>query len=675
MVARLLNLCGLYLGQEGDLLPPNYANPEGYWENARFVNLNDSILAEYGGGWDRLPTFRRGWYSSTAALPYRAEAAALIKTFRRHRHWGWKDPRNSVTIPFWADLLPDMKVVVCLRSPLEVAQSLAVRGASSQAFSFELWLQYNRRLVGAIPASRRIVTHYASYYREPRRELRRLLEFLGIHPSAKDFDAAILSIKSPRQNQATLLDLLADQPPYEVVKSYQALCAEAGPIYGELATHEPAVPRLSRTKYLAFVKNLQRETDQREASEKARALAAELATRDAQLAALAAQESEREARAASLATQLAEREAQATDLATQLAAREAQATDLATELAALEAQATEMATQVASLRAAAAEREAQTTILANAVGEHARRAAMLGTEVDRLEGQLAIRDARLAQRDAQSARLEAELAAQDRRVTVLSSALSETTMSGSWKLARLLRGIGVRLAPSGGLRARLAHMLSWPFDYAIAVRAKRRSAGQTDLIRRSSLFDAAWYLTRNPDVAADGMDPVRHYLLFGGFEGRDPGPDFSTSWYLEQYPDVKQSGMNPLLHYLRYGKREGRARTPPGQGGEEQAEAVKGADFTATRRGKGRTRQSLALRLEHAFSRLEDTARNGPLRSLGVLVAPPGSRAAEEVARLRRAVHAFLQKRQRAIAQEQLGLEDAWLDDETFRAISAIRDR
>lgn len=39
-------------------------------------------------------------------------------------------------------------------------------------------------------------------------------------------------------------------------------------------------------------------------------------------------------------------------------------------------------------------------------------------------------------------------------------------------------------------------------------------------LRRRGLFDAALYRQRYPDVARTGMDPVRHYVLYGLEEGR-----------------------------------------------------------------------------------------------------------------------------------------------------------
>jgi len=39
-------------------------------------------------------------------------------------------------------------------------------------------------------------------------------------------------------------------------------------------------------------------------------------------------------------------------------------------------------------------------------------------------------------------------------------------------------------------------------------------------IEQSGRFDAIWYLTSYPDVAAAGVDPLRHYVEFGAAEGR-----------------------------------------------------------------------------------------------------------------------------------------------------------
>ncbi|MFC1781265.1 hypothetical protein ACFLZ8_03280, partial [Planctomycetota bacterium] len=77
-------------------------------------------------------------------------------------------------------------------------------------------------------------------------------------------------------------------------------------------------------------------------------------------------------------------------------------------------------------------------------------------------------------------------------------------------------------------------------------------------IRCSGLFDHQYYLRNNLDVARNCVDPIKHYLLRGWHEGRNPNQYFDTKWYLDTYPDVDASGMNPLYHYGKFGWKEGR---------------------------------------------------------------------------------------------------------------------
>ena len=134
--------------------------------------------------------------------------------------------------------------------------------------------------------------------------------------------------------------------------------------------------------------------------------------------------------------------------------------------------------------------------------------------------------------------------------------------SRAWRVAMLLRRARERLAPRGSWHARLLRKLLPVFLFPLATRLNRRIQEDLSLIRSSGMFDDAWYLANNPDVADAKIDPARHYLLTGAFEGRDPGPNFSSKWYLDTYPDIQKANINPLVHYLRYGKGEGRFPEP-----------------------------------------------------------------------------------------------------------------
>ncbi|KJS40078.1 MAG: hypothetical protein VR70_06840 [Rhodospirillaceae bacterium BRH_c57] len=132
--------------------------------------------------------------------------------------------------------------------------------------------------------------------------------------------------------------------------------------------------------------------------------------------------------------------------------------------------------------------------------------------------------------------------------------------------------VDLALAPvltAGGFDA--AAYLSANPDVAAAVAREEFSSalhhfglyGEAENRAPNPLFDGIWYLVRNPDVAAavtaGQMTVWQHYTQWGWAEGRDAGPFFDQSRYLEDNPDVAAAGVDPLTHYLHFGWAEGRA--------------------------------------------------------------------------------------------------------------------
>ncbi len=77
-------------------------------------------------------------------------------------------------------------------------------------------------------------------------------------------------------------------------------------------------------------------------------------------------------------------------------------------------------------------------------------------------------------------------------------------------------------------------------------------------IKKSGLFDYKYYLFTYPDVRKSDIDAIKHYILYGVTEGRNPNASFDTKTYLNLNQDIKKSNLNPLFHYIVYGKKEGR---------------------------------------------------------------------------------------------------------------------
>jgi len=75
-----------------------------------------------------------------------------------------------------------------------------------------------------------------------------------------------------------------------------------------------------------------------------------------------------------------------------------------------------------------------------------------------------------------------------------------------------------------------------------------------------SMFDNAYYLTQNADVAnAWQGSPLDHYLQFGADEGRAPTAWFDAQYYRAQNADlVNMSAAELFAHYNMYGAKEGR---------------------------------------------------------------------------------------------------------------------
>lgn len=65
------------------------------------------------------------------------------------------------------------------------------------------------------------------------------------------------------------------------------------------------------------------------------------------------------------------------------------------------------------------------------------------------------------------------------------------------------------------------------------------------------LVDPAWYRQQYPDIGSH--DPLVHFVLSGGSEGRSPGPWFDTQRYLALRVGGLEAGRNPLIDYLQGG--------------------------------------------------------------------------------------------------------------------------
>lgn len=271
------------------------------------------------------------------------------------------------------------------------------------------------------------------------------------------------------------------------------------------------------------------------------------------------------------AHEIERRESRIDGLSNELRALEARMHDQDEELARLRAELERLAPVEARLVEAdkvLAQRRAEFS----ALGEQLRRRE---AELESLTGDFAARiEAYRRQSDARVQELESRVGEYQQRVAASEEALAERerelerlSNSRSWRLTAPLRWASRPLRRGSDPDTATAGLAGGSHGHAEAGQADE---ALVEMLRACDYFDARWYLERNPDVAASGADPVRHYLESGAGEGRDPSAVFSTRGYLERYPDVGESGTNPLVHYLSFGQAEGRipgddaSAAPPG---------------------------------------------------------------------------------------------------------------
>jgi hypothetical protein len=144
LVTGLLQQAGLDIGQT--LLPGNPGNPDGHFEDTEFYNFQEQLLRDRG-----LDMFVTRPVDFTPTQAETERAARLIDARAGRPLWGWKDPRTSLFLDFWEQLLPQAGYVFLYRHPLDVVASLMRRGDFLENGRLEVglqsWCVYNEGII------------------------------------------------------------------------------------------------------------------------------------------------------------------------------------------------------------------------------------------------------------------------------------------------------------------------------------------------------------------------------------------------------------------------------------------------------------------------------------------------------------------------------------------------
>ena len=509
-VTRVVNLLGADIAC--DLMPAVAGdNDRGFWEPKAVVNIHDHLLHSLGSSYDDPLPLPDRWLETDAAVQAKRRLADEInKDFSDISLFVVKDPRITRLLPLWLALLDELGIepviVISVRNPLEVEASLNKRGVLSSAQSLLLYVRSYLEVELASRDRGRIFVQYVQLLSDWHVFAKRLGKVVGppLPQPKAEFVAEI--------NGFLTLDLYRNRSTREELASASHIA-------------DVVVEMFDRMMEAA---DSDAETALRTSFDRLRDTVAE-ATKLFQALIIA----EREKCRSEVARLKQDQDAAAQDLET----RSATVAHLQRELG------------LTRLRAKGLEQ---------ALEAKAAAVASLENELGATRRQAAKSEQELEARSAAMARFERELTGARRHIAELGSRLEgqarellSIKASTSWRVTRPVRWIGAHASLARQLRRALGQI--------------RRVAGrpsELDLIASSGLFDRGWYLEKNPDVRKAGMDPVLHYLRYGGAEGRDPNPLFDSDWYLSHYPDVAAAHVNPLLHYITTGASEGREPNP-----------------------------------------------------------------------------------------------------------------
>lgn len=149
VISRALKIFGIEHGNR--LIGPHPDNPKGFWEDVDLKNLNEDLLQCLNWSWQKIGLCEQADQIKELFF-YKARAENLLnEKLRFTQHFTFKDPRTSLLLPFWNELLSkiplDVDYIYCVRNPRSVADSLHTRNKIESSQAYCLWLHYNTNIL------------------------------------------------------------------------------------------------------------------------------------------------------------------------------------------------------------------------------------------------------------------------------------------------------------------------------------------------------------------------------------------------------------------------------------------------------------------------------------------------------------------------------------------------
>lgn len=239
LTASLLKDAGVDIGK--NLVGSNYGNVKGHFENIDFVEFHKAVLRE--NGIDELGCVTEDEVS--VGEEGRDRAQKLIGESRDpDAPWGWKDPRTTLLLEFWRELLPAANFIFIYRSPWEVVDSLYRRATdeiilNNPEMAVKMWIFYNQKILNfchKYPQNCRLANVY-KVGKEPELFIREINHKFGLDlkvGESTEFDPELLKNRVVRGHRPGWIGTYFP----EVMKLYQELEETAQELKSQLTPFE-----------------------------------------------------------------------------------------------------------------------------------------------------------------------------------------------------------------------------------------------------------------------------------------------------------------------------------------------------------------------------------------------------------------------------------------------------
>ncbi len=187
LVSRLLEECGIFQGWDKDE----------HNESLFFQTVNENLFRQEGADWDNPEKLYKSLQAPDRLVLAVNYVASLLEYYQKRQPegekygvgsstlWGWKDPRNTITLPVWRTLFPKSKVIHVVRNGIDVSVSLWRRETTRRYGENDP--HYSRRcqtLTGCLDLWQSYVEIGRQACRQQNRELTVFYEDLILRPKA-----------------------------------------------------------------------------------------------------------------------------------------------------------------------------------------------------------------------------------------------------------------------------------------------------------------------------------------------------------------------------------------------------------------------------------------------------------------------------------------------------------